>query len=586
MTAKNSELPFGISRTKRLTCSTAEDILYKEFRVFDQGFVRLVDYMGGDDSVVYAATGGKGLDLVNNINNYDLFNYLHMSEMKDPFDFVQVKLHMEIPISNALFWVYRKQFRINEYSGRYSVMINKMQRYNRYVISHLDTEKRLSNKKIEEIADKITQIQDNSRENYDYLIEKDFARELSRIGLPLSNYTAFYLSASLNDLLDAVNLSRKRYRNNPDLSIVGDAVDDIIENIAPLVTHSYWHQRERNNAEHLEKHLDLKVNYDLLEKNPEYDQKGRFGISDTKRLTVPEAEEILFKPELFLGNSWFMPTDYMGSDSSIVQSARVSYGAGTKDVSTDKTLIRYLKRHKHTTPFEHVSLQFEAKTPIFNSPRQCLRHRTMNREGVLGEFVPLKDWYHVQEEQMREQSSANRQGRGHELDDITKNEIRGSLESVFRNQLKIREEIEDVSMPKFISSEIAGVGFLNLWSANQDLHNAFHFLSLRADKHAQYEIMELANRYMNFVSKVAPIAYQAWLDYEKNSVRINDSEKDLIAKMIREGKTEIPLTWFREKNWTLPDKKTGTETLNREANELTEKIKSILRDEQGNSENE
>ncbi len=562
--------PFGIHQTKRLTVQSAEDILYTPLNVFNNGFIRLVDYMGGDDAITYAATGGVGKELIgSNIDTVDFFNYLHNNGIPDPFDFVQVKLHLEIPISTALFWVYRKQFRINEYSGRYSEMINKMQTYDKGDLASLfeSAGEKVSDRKLESLVELISRVQDQSRAGYEIMLSGNFARELARIGLPLSNYTSFYLSANFYDLLNTIELTRKRLKNDPDLNEIGEIINEILTSIAPKAVESFWSRKESD--------LEIKVNYDLLEENPNL--ALRYGLNQTKRLTVQNAEEDLFVPQFFLENNWFMPTDYMGSDQSIVQSARVSYGAGTKQVSEDAVLIRYLRRHQHTTPFEHVSLQFEAKTPIFVSPRQCLRHRTMNREGVLGNFIPLKEWYNIPEEQIRKQSRSNRQGRGNKVDELAKEMINSNLGATFKSQAWAISELEGTIIPDYIKFGLYGVGHLNRWSANQDLHNAFKFLNLRNDPHAQFEIQELAKKYQGFVSKVAPIAAQAWLNYEKNAIRIHDNEKYFIIRMLKEGKTEIPLEWFREKGWILKDGGTESEKPNREASELMEKIEQLLR---------
>lgn len=550
--------PFGESETKRLTVPEAEFRLFRPVKL-EHGVIRLVDYIGGDEAILYAATGGVGRSAIKKGGGvYNLFNYLKKNRILNPFKFVQMKLHMEMPISSALFWVYNERFKINEYSGRYSEMMDEAR--------VVDLPSFLENEKIRDI---VTEVQTITRNNYKDLLKADLARELARIGLGLGNYTKFYVSTNLEDLLNAAESARSlSSHSDEDFFQFSREIDSLVGAIAPIAR-DVFSSAPGSQSKNLE---DVILDLGALESKP--NGEPRYGISKTKRLTVPEAENLLFKPVPYLDKGWFMPTDYMGSDGSIVQSARISYGSGTKKVSEDKALIRYLRKHKHTTPFEHVSLQAESKTPIVISPRQAGRHRTFDKEGVLGRWVPLKDWYEIPDEEIAAQSKSNRQGRGDTLEDENKALIKTKLAETFGAQSKAREELKNLNAPSWIADTIAGVGHYTRGTYKVDLHNAFHFLRLREDAHAQKEIQLFANRWSNFVNKVAPIAYQAYLDYEKTSINFTETELKLVLRLAKEGLKEIPYPWFKEMGWV---NKAGTpeEKLNREATDLSDRIKKI-----------
>lgn len=302
------------------------------------------------------------------------------------------------------------------------------------------------------------------------------------------------------------------------------------------------------------------------------------GINTTKRLTVQTAEDILYKPFQCLDHGFVRLVDYMGGNEGIVRAARVSYGKGTKKVSEDEGLIRYLMRHRHTTPFEMVELTFHAKMPIFVA-RQWIRHRTANVNEISGRYSILDNEFYVPSpENLGVQSKTNRQGRqensvtpeqANEVMELIKSEsLRdySNYESLLNEDANNPGKPQDSSKP-MIARELArmglGVNFYTQWYWKIDLHNLFHFLSLRMDKHAQYEIRTYADKMAEITKAVAPIAYKAFEDYRLNGMNLSRYEVDAIGKLVRGEKIE-------SLKGTFPTK--------REAEEFTEKWTKLTSD--------
>ncbi len=244
------------------------------------------------------------------------------------------------------------------------------------------------------------------------------------------------------------------------------------------------------------------------------------------------------------------------ADSAIVQAARVSYGAGTKMVNEDKGLIRYLLRHRHTTPFEMVEFKFHVCMPIFIA-RQWIRHRTANVNEYSARYSIIRDRFYTPTlEQVRKQSKSNRQG-GEELFDL------GDAEDVktasdFVNYLTRVEAFykEYLSLAeRGVSRELARIGLpVNMyteWYWKIDLHNLLRFLALRMDGHAQLEIREFAGAMHDLVKPIVPITMEAWRDYEFESLHLSRLEIDALKAIARGERGELPTENKREKaEWT------------------------------------
>ncbi len=234
--------------------------------------------------------------------------------------------------------------------------------------------------------------------------------------------------------------------------------------------------------------------------------------------------------------------DQMGDDSSIVQAARVSYGDGTKSVSEDRGLIRYLMRHLHTTPIEMIEFKFHCKMPIFVA-RQWIRHRTANVNEYSGRYSVMVDEFYVPElEHILPQSTTNMQGRSGEMSMEDKIIVRDQIiESNFECYNRYQDLLGVNSGNLFtdnfegISREMArGVLSVNNyteWYWKIDLHNLFHFLALRMDSHAQYEIRVFADAMYDLIKPVVPLATEAFEDFILNAERMSRMEMELLRYM-------------------------------------------------------
>lgn len=229
---------------------------------------------------------------------------------------------------------------------------------------------------------------------------------------------------------------------------------------------------------------------------------------------VSEAEAILDKEFKVLNAGFLRLIDYMGGDESIVQAARVSYGKGTKSASEDRTLLRYLMRHRHTTPFEMVELKFHVKLPIFVA-RQWIRHRTANVNELSGRYSIMKDEFFVPApDTVTRQSIRNKQGRADE--EVPADLRRKVLDILLADQQLLYHHYKEL-LEENIARELARINLpLSLyteWYWKIDLHNLLHFLQLRTDKHAQYEIRVYAETMGEIVKRLAPLSWEAFQDY-------------------------------------------------------------------------
>jgi thymidylate synthase (FAD) len=254
--------------------------------------------------------------------------------------------------------------------------------------------------------------------------------------------------------------------------------------------------------------------------------------TEIARISVDEFDKILGKKFPILDKGFIRVIDYMGDDSSIVQAARVSYGAGTKSVNQDEGLIRYLLRHRHTTPFEMCEIKLHIKAPIFIA-RQWLRHRTANVNEVSARYSILNEEFFVPEvDQICQQSKGNKQGRENAIEKAAAMQI---VESYTKNCNQSFEEYNKFMTEHNLAREIAR-GILPMSSYTEfywkiDLHNLLHFLFLRAGGGAQKEIRDYANKMLEIVSKWVPITYKAFMDYRKNAIEFYGSELQSLASV-------------------------------------------------------
>ncbi|MFL2889800.1 MAG: FAD-dependent thymidylate synthase [Pelagibacteraceae bacterium] len=282
---------------------------------------------------------------------------------------------------------------------------------------------------------------------------------------------------------------------------------------------------------------------------------------ETKRVTSPELEKILYEALPVLDHGFVRVIDYMGDDTSIVQSARVSYGKGTKKVSTDEGLIKYLMRHWHSTPFEMCEIKYHVKLPIFIA-RQWIRHRTANVNEYSARYSILdKEFYIPSKEQLSAQSTINRQGRGNLISGDQADEVLNILKEdatrTYDNYEKMLNERFDGTIIDEKKSGLAReLARMNLtlnsytqWYWKTDLLNLLNFLFLRADSHAQYEIRVYAETMLETVKKWVPITHSAFLDYRVGAINISSKGKLVVQKMIRGDACDLESSGLSKREW-------------------------------------
>jgi thymidylate synthase (FAD) len=257
------------------------------------------------------------------------------------------------------------------------------------------------------------------------------------------------------------------------------------------------------------------------------------------RILVPEAEALLDQEIKVLDKGFVRLVDYMGGDQRIVQSARVSYGAGTKTYRQDRGLIHYLMRNWHTSPFEQVQLTFHTKMPIFVA-RQWVRHRTARLNEISGRYSVMKDEFYVPEpEHVCCQSDSNKQGRGEVLPFDEAMQVIRAFEEEQRGLYNSYQGYIEKGMARELARANLPLSLYTEWYWQIDLHNLFHFLRLRMDPHAQYEIRVYGDALARCAQAVAPIAYEAFEEHVLHSISLSRAECLALSQML-EGQ-ECPL---------------------------------------------
>ena len=281
----------------------------------------------------------------------------------------------------------------------------------------------------------------------------------------------------------------------------------------------------------------------------------------TRRATVPALEEILYQPLPVLDHGFVRVVDYMGDDAAIVQAARVSYGRGTRKISEDQGLINYLMRHRHTTPFEMCEIKYHVKLPIFVA-RQWIRHRTANINEYSARYSILDNEFYVPApEHLAAQAKTNRQGRGQVLKGAAARRVldllRHDAERAYAGYAELLNEDGsgvpiDPTRPG-LSRELARInlslGFYTQWYWKTDLHNLMHFLSLRADPHAQYEIRAYAEAMLGTLERWLPMTHTAFLEYRMNAAVISATGITVIRRLIAGEKVEPETSGLSRREW-------------------------------------
>ena len=262
----------------------------------------------------------------------------------------------------------------------------------------------------------------------------------------------------------------------------------------------------------------------------------------TKRVVAPKLEKVLYKSFKALDHGFVRVIDYMGNDSSIVQAARVSYGKGTKQLNQDKSLINYLLSHRHSTPFEMNEIKFHVKLPIFVA-RQWIRHRTANVNEYSARYSILDNEFYIPNpKELKPQSKTNNQGRSGDLDENEKKMYmkvlrENSKDSFQKYNFLLNQDDHEVNkkrqgLTRELSRIVLPLNSYTQWYWKIDLHNFMHFLALRFDEHAQYEIRVYAEIMMNIMKKWVPLTYEAFLKNRLDSLVLSSEAIEFIKNKL------------------------------------------------------
>jgi thymidylate synthase (FAD) len=287
----------------------------------------------------------------------------------------------------------------------------------------------------------------------------------------------------------------------------------------------------------------------------------RASAQATRRTTVAALEDILYTPLPVLDRGFLRVVDYMGDDGAIVQAARVSYGRGTRKINEDRGLIHYLMRHRHSTPFEMCEIKFHVKLPIFVA-RQWIRHRTANVNEYSARYSILDNEFYIPApKQLAAQSSANRQGRGELLEGSEADRVLELLREDSRRQYAHYLEMlnEDEAGATIdpdrsgLARELARMGltlnFYTQWYWKTDLHNLMHFLSLRADAHAQYEIRAYAEAMLEVMRRWVPLCHEAFVQHRLNAVTLSAAALSVVQRLIAGERVTQETSGLNKREW-------------------------------------
>jgi thymidylate synthase (FAD) len=287
----------------------------------------------------------------------------------------------------------------------------------------------------------------------------------------------------------------------------------------------------------------------------------RAASAATRRATVPALEALLYQAIPVLDHGFLRVIDYMGDDAAVVQAARVSYGRGTRKVSEDAGLIRYLMRHRHSTPFEMCEIKLHVKLPVFVA-RQWIRHRTANVNEYSARYSILdREFYVPAPDKLAAQSSVNRQGRGAVLEGEEAAEVlallRDDAARAHENYRRMLNE-DDAGNPidpkrSGLARELARMNLTlstyTQWYWKTDLHNLLHFLALRADAHAQYEIRVYAEAMFPVMQAWVPETWAAFQDYRLGAVNFSAAMLAVLKRLLEGEAVAQEASGLSKREW-------------------------------------
>ena len=330
--------PYGINTTKRYVSEGAERELYASHLIRNHAKVELVDYMGGDDMAIRVATAGHGTGIFpERPLRKDFIKHLVAKGIETPFKSIQLKFNFKTPIESALTLVYEPTASVNEYSGRYSQMLDSA-----YTPLPGDIGDIADIDKSKKIHDEIKKIREKAVLNYQGMLRLDFARELARAGLGINNDTAFFWKNDLVSIANFVERQRKLLANE---SITRDIIEQIAETASKVAPESWGALTNK----YFVKTISLTYpSDDEIVDSPL--SPPQWSPTTTRRTVVSSLEKELFSPKPMLDHGEFQPVDYIGDDNSFAEAARISYGSGTKKLQDNINLTRSLIRDLHTSP--------------------------------------------------------------------------------------------------------------------------------------------------------------------------------------------------------------------------------------------
>ena len=282
---------------------------------------------------------------------------------------------------------------------------------------------------------------------------------------------------------------------------------------------------------------------------------------ETRRVVAPALEEILYEPIPVLDHGFVRVIDYMGDDGAIVQAARVSYGKGTRQARDDAGLINYLMRHRHTTPFEMCEIKYHVKLPIFVA-RQWIRHRTANVNEYSARYSILdREYYVPAPDQLGTQSRSNRQGRGAVLEGREAADVldllRDDAERCYAHyQEMLNEDEQGTPLDPGRAGLARELARMNLtlntytqWYWKIDLHNLLHFLSLRADRHAQHEIRVYAEAMLDTLRRWVPATFEAFVNYRLSGATLSAKAVEVVRALAAGGHPTQEDSGLSKREW-------------------------------------
>ena len=505
------------------------------------------------------------------LDQEEFIRYLTEHGIYEPFKFAQMKFILQAPIDLALTLVYEPTASVNEYSGRYSKMLESSVQPNPIHIPERyknDTEK--EQERVQKIVDTFNRGRQEVYENYKGLLDLDMARELARSGLGIDNDTRFYWKIDMFSLAEFVLKNGKKEDSIIDHRYI-KAISDTAREVAPYT----WDALMNKTSETPERVLKMPTDDEIVDSSLSI---AGWESKKTRRVTVPALEEVLFKIKTFLDHGEFQVIDYMGDDSEFARAARTSYGRGTKKIQDDKNLVKSLIRDLHTSPIEMSELAFETKAPVFVDPRQFGRHRTLDNHGFMG-YTPIgSQFYYPPNSEFKHQDRLNRQGRGKDMDPKDRKVAKNLLLNTYESEIQTTNRLRKLGAPEFLVRRGKGVGFYTKRSRTGDSHNLNHCLMLRLDPHAQKEIRDLAELVNEAHKLHTPVANAALHNYIINGMRLSEKEIYLIKKQefMRQDINLESLDTYKGVGFVIRDKDTGKQKLGREGLAFKKKLELLL----------